>query len=388
MTMPKGKAKRRLTISDRINIQGMLELRKPLAEIAGRVGCSRSTVLREIKKNSTVIHGDTNYRCSGLDRLKVCNLCRSRPFCKLEQVIYEFSSAQHKAEERMSITRQTPKLAPSVISEISDIVAGGVDRGQSLHHIYIANPNLRSLCSEQTIRRLCYSRRLKTKPHELRRYVVYRHSYERPLIKPRIDRMANMVGRTHQDYVNYTGRHKRASVVQFDSVIGRQADHLAILTVTWMDSDFQIGFVILKDDPQSANKALAGFLSLFTPEERKALFEVCISDNGPEFSYFWRLDEKFPGIHCFYTRPYKSTDKPECERNHEFIRYVHPKSTTLDGISQDELDELFSNINSYVRKAKGDRTPYRIMERKYGAEAMSKFRVRKIALKKVSLSTK
>lgn len=179
--MPGKNKKRRLTISDRMTIQGMLELRRPLSEISIRVGCARSTVSREIEKNSAVIPGGTDFRCSKRESLPVFNACNKRLCCKLEQTVYKYDSAQHSSMERMSMARQVPKLPASSISEISDILAYGVDRGQSLHHIYVANPNLRSLCSEQTIRRLCYSRRLKAKPHELRRYVVYRHSYERPL---------------------------------------------------------------------------------------------------------------------------------------------------------------------------------------------------------------
>jgi len=383
--MPGKKSKRRLTFDDRMNIQGMLELKRSLSEIASKIKCARSTVFREIRKNSTTVPGDTSIVCRFLAALTVCNQCQKKGYCRLQKTLYSCDQAQHSSMERMSITRQTPKLSSATISEISEIVADEVDRGQSLHHIYVANPFLRTLCSEHTVRRLCYSMRLRTKPHELRRYVVYKHSYQKPIDRPKISKMTHMVGRTHQDCLNYIARHKRASVVQFDSVTGKQTDRLAILTVTWADSDFQIGFVIEKDDPESANKALAELFSLFTPEERKALFEVCVADNGAEFSYFWRLDEMFREIHCFYARPYRSTDKSECERNHEFVRYVYPKYTTLDGITQSAIDWMFSNINSYVRKAKGDRTPYQIMLRKYGSVIMSKFRIERIPLKKVSL---
>ena len=45
--------------------------------------------------------------------------------------------------------------------------------------------------------------------------------------------------------------------------------------------------------------------------------------------------------------------KNECEKSHEFIRYVIPKSTTLDNITQEDLNVLFSHINSYIRKSLG-----------------------------------
>ena len=174
--MPGKKSKRRLTFDDRMNIQGMLELKRPLSEIASKVGCARSTVFREIRKNSTTVPGDTAIACRALAALIVCNQCQKKGYCRLQKAIYSCDQAQHSSMERMSITRQTPKLDSETISEISDIVADGVERGQSLHHIYVANPFLRALCSEHTVRRLCYSMRLRTKPHELRRYEIGRAS--------------------------------------------------------------------------------------------------------------------------------------------------------------------------------------------------------------------
>jgi IS30 family transposase len=380
--------KRRLTFDDRMTVQGMLELGKSLSEIAERIGCSRSTVLREVGKNSFHQTGREEWRCPRLLKSKVCNACRKRHLCGANQTLYECQYAQHASEERMSVARQVPRLSRSEIEEVSGIVADGVSRGQSLHHIYVANPELKKICTEQTVRRLCLRRLLKTKPHELRRFVVYKHEYEKPLSAPRISKMCHIIGRNHQDFVRFMAKHKRAGVVQFDSVIGKRGDGLAILTLTWAEQGFQIGFVISKDDPNSVNRVLTKFLSSFTPEERRALFTACIADNGIEFSYFWQLDEKFPEIRCFYTRPYRSNDKAECERNHEFIRYVHPKGESFDSITQEHLDDLFSNINSYVRKSKGDRTPYRIMERKFGKSVMAKMRVKKVALKNVSLSRK
>ena len=62
-------------------------------------------------------------------------------------------------------------------------------------------------------------------------------------------------------------------------------------------------------------------------------------------------------VKTFYARPMRSDDKAEAERNHELVRYVFPKGKSLDGLTQADLDSAFSNINSYVRRSKGDKTP-------------------------------
>ena len=47
----------------------------------------------------------------------------------------------------------------------------------------------------------------------------------------------------------------------------------------------------------------------------------------------------------FFTRPYRSNEKAECERNHETIRYCLPKGKSLNNLTQDQVNEMFSNIN-------------------------------------------
>ena len=44
-------------------------------------------------------------------------------------------------------------------------------------------------------------------------------------------------------------------------------------------------------------------------------------------------------------------------RLHELVRYFLPKGHSLDSLTQDQVNEVYSNINSYVRMSKGDRTP-------------------------------
>ena len=90
-------------------------------------------------------------------------------------------------------------------------------------------------------------------------------------------------------------------------------------------------------------------------------------------------------IKTFYTRPYKSSDKPTCERLHEFVRYVLPKGHSLDHLTQDNLDDVFSHINSYSRKSLGDKCPYNLVKRAFGTGFLKDINIRKINPKDVCL---
>ena len=55
-------------------------------------------------------------------------------------------------------------------------------------------------------------------------------------------------------------------------------------------------------------------------------------------------------IHTFFTRPYKSSDKARCERNHRELRKLFPKGKPLAHFTQEQIDEAFSHLNSSTRK--------------------------------------
>ncbi|MCI2068489.1 MAG: hypothetical protein LKJ88_02820 [Bacilli bacterium] len=218
-------------------------------------------------------------------------------------------------------------------------------------------------------------------------YVVYRHSYAKPRKAYMLKDISKIIGRTYTDFLLYVAKHRRAVVVQFDSVIGMQSDEAAILTVTWKEYDFQLGLLIRKGDPSSALSAIRGLMARFTDGEARELLGCCLCDNGTEFLTFYCIEERGGEKLCrtFYAGPYRATDKAECERCHEYIRYFMPKGKSMDDLTQDGVDEMMSNIDSAVRPSKGDRTPYELMERRFGKEIMDKMPARKIGKRKVVL---
>lgn len=384
----KHKSYERLSFDERMTILAYIYKGYSISKIASLLHRSKSTISRELSRNSITKKGSTIFKCENIKTLIVCNKCSKKIYCKLEKKFYNCEEAETKSNLRKKVSRSFPKLTDSSIRIIDDIVSDGVNLGQSLHHIYISNPVLQTICSERTIRRLCYDRHLSVKAHQLRRYVTYKHSYEKPKEALKLKDFTKVIGRTYKDYLDYANKHKRLTVVQFDSVIGCKTDRKAILTLTWKEYNFQIGIVIDKSSPESVNHQLKKLMKKFTNDEIRKLFQVCLCDNGIEFSRFYDLEEdenKERRLRTFYTRPYRSTDKAECERNHEFIRYFYPKSHSLDGITQEELDDMFSNINSYVRASKENYTPYELMLKRFGKDLVNKLGIYKIAKTKVRL---
>lgn len=94
-----------------------------------------------------------------------------------------------------------------------------------------------------TIRRALYDGYFTAKCHELPRFVTYKREYKKRTII--IDNIsANRFGRTYQDYLTEVKKAGTANVFQYDSVIGKKTDRIAILTVTHAETRFQFGLLV------------------------------------------------------------------------------------------------------------------------------------------------
>lgn len=377
-----------LSIDDRLTIQAMLHNTKNITEIALRIGVAKSTISRELKRNSYVKLGNKSYFvCRDEKKYPVCNICPKRGLCSLSKHYYNFNDAERMSEERNKNSRMNSTLNKEEIKLIDKVIYDGVKLGQSLHHIYESDEEIKKICSERTIRRLIYRDMLKTKAHELRRYVRYKREYKKEVQPLSIRNIKYLDGRTYSDFKKATSR-KDKMWVEFDSVIGKKTDKRSILTIHFPFSNFQFGILIAKGNSVSLNYQLKKLFTKLGIEMTKLIFSICLCDNGSEFSTFYE-NEKLGNetiCHTYFANPYRATDKAYCERNHEFIRYAIPKGITLDNLKQDDVDELFSNINSYVRSSRGDKTPYEIMEKKYGTHFMDLINIHKIPRKKVKLT--
>jgi len=368
----------RLNIYNRMDIQAAIHDGKTISEIARMLNVHRSTISRELKR---IISKTIN--CPKLKRIATCNICEFKYQCDKKKLYYDYKVRNDEAKKNKTFPREKSQLSIYKIKEINDIVSPLIYKGQSIHHIYASDKRLQSLCSERTIRRLIYRNELTAKAHQLRRYVRFKHPLpkkEKPIY---IRDIKYLINRKYPDFLRYKETHKKENIVEYDSVIGKLTDMYAILTITLVEYSFQFGLVIYKSNPKDVIAKLHELFNKIGPKA-KDIFKINLCDNGIEFYTFYEI-EKYVG-RVFYADPYKSSDKPHCERNHEFIRYVYPKGKSLNTINQNDLNEVFSNINSYVRESLGDETPYDLVKEAYGEDFLNAIKIRRIENKKVRLT--
>ena len=93
------------------------------------------------------------------------------------------------------------------------------------------------------------------------------------------------------------------------------------------------------------------------------LFPVVLTDRGSEFSNPWALECDEYGetlskiFYCNANAPYQ---KGRLEKNHEFLRYIMPKGTSFDAMTQEDITLCANHINSTARGSLNGRTPFEL----------------------------
>ena len=119
------------------------------------------------------------------------------------------------------------------------------------------------------------------------------------------------------------------------------------------------------------------------------LFQLCLPDNGSEFSNPKAIEFNDKGerrTRIFYCDPSAPYQKGSAERNHEFIRMFIPKGEDLGLYTQEDISFMMDHINSYSRKSIGDKCPYEMFAFLYGQEVLDLLECHRILPQKVTLN--
>lgn len=363
---------RHLTPYDRCNIQSSLEEGKSIREIAGKVGVSPSTISREIRRNRLTkdpqVIGCT---CKKLikGKLITCNACQSKSCCYKEKHYYNMSYAQDLASARKHAHNAGPCVSPDVFAAIdAKLFELVVEKGQSVEAAWHACPDILGKVSAATIRRWIDDGHMQTKRANLRRARKYNNTKKYDYSKEKKSKGWNRKPmRTMQDYRLFMEEHPESRVLQVDSVEGLSTDKKAILTVLEKASHLQTGYLYSRAGASdTVYILLLQYCRKILDFMPKTSPLVIVTDNGTEFARISELEDSDGRIRVFFARPYCSTDKADCERNHEIYRYVYPKGNTLDSLSQKEVGSIFDNINSYARESLEWKSPCVAAAEAYG----------------------
>ena len=120
---------------------------------------------------------------------------------------------------------------------------------------------------------------------------------------------------------------------------------------------------LLRDanDSQSVLEIFERLYLELHPDIFLSIMLLILTDNGSEFSNPKAIEYDRQGnlrIRIFYCDASAPGQKGSAEKNHEFIRYVLPKRTSFDDLTQEDISRLMDHVNSYSRESLGNKCPY------------------------------
>ena len=119
------------------------------------------------------------------------------------------------------------------------------------------------------------------------------------------------------------------------------------------------------------------------------MFPVLLGDRGTEFTnpLAIELNASTGEYLCnvFYCDPQQTNQKSRCEKNHEYIRYIIPKGTSLDDYTEEDITLVMNNVNSMPRGNLNAKCPVQVFTELYGQEITSKLGLKYIPLQELIL---
>lgn len=421
-----GKIKMVLDYNTRLKILEKISLDKSFAQTRKELGLNKTTVYYELTKHSFVEPGldvkisngpNCLYRTKCLEKnghtcgqpckkyrpwicpkLRewpfVCNFCEkykdeNKKSCHYSKRIYKpedaYNLAKIKARTSHIGFRVKPKVIDFIKREVSPLIK------ENRHSVEVAMFVAKaSGVSTRQVRNWIDNNKINVGRIDLRNAVTRRTpkvrtfepiKYKDPLMK---------LGHTYEEYLDFMQKHGKYFHLEVDTVIGKITDGKSILTIHIPEIEFQLYILLPHHTSYEVNQAFIDIQKKLGLEDYKKLFKVILCDNGTEFDKFLDIRfEKETGEELskiFYTRPYRSGDKGSCERNHEFFRLFYKKGLSFENITQIELNEISSQINSYPRASLNFKSPAQLFVEKFGLIILRKLGLVLIEAKKVKLS--
>lgn len=397
-----------LTLEDRKKVQEGLEKGMSRTEIAKNINKDISTVAKEIKnrrklkprnpfnnpitctkfKECKICHGKCSeyeeIKCTRRDRkIGVCNLCPDISKCRLDKYFYYAKQAHESYLYTLKDSREGVNLNTKEMLEIVDIIKPLLKQGQSVYQILKNHPEIK-MCSK-TLYMYIESGVFQDygiNNFSLRRQVSMR---KRKNLKKRKEPV-NYEGRKYKDYLEFVKENPTIPTTQMDTVYNHQ-DGPYIQTFIFQNTGLMIGFLHTEKTSESMASTLDNLQETLKDDYQK-LFSLLLTDRGSEFEKYELFEVNTEGeirSNIFYCDPQTPGQKPHVENNHNYVRDIIPNGKTLKNLTQEDLNLMFSHINSTPRKVLNGKTPYEAFEFLYGNRILEKLNIQKIEKDMVTL---
>lgn len=367
---------------DRDSIEELLKKGDSFTDIAKEIKKDRTTISKEIRRNRIIRSSFyTLYNEKGIqkavdscDRLKkppyVCNNCPFKNSCTKHHLYYNAKAAQVHADEVKSESRKGIDATEEEINIINkNIVPLIKDKKQSVNQVFTNHPDILPF-TKTTFYSYVNNGIINLTNLDLPRKVKYKKRKKKNTTEYKRE-LSLLINRTYEDYIIRLDeeKNKKLNIWQLDTVIGLQTDKKCLLTFLMVETNFMIIRLLDKKDVYNVDEEFTKIKNALGSELYKNTIDIILTDNGIEFYDPIHLEhdldsgEKLCSV--YYCHPNSPDEKPEIEKNHEYIRYVLPKKTSFEHLTKEDIKLLEDNINNIPRDILGGKTPYELTKEKF-----------------------
>ena len=432
--MPEDKRKKgkHLTPEDRYEIQKGLRERRTFTEIALIIGCSPDTISKEIRNHryhkphdarrivpNRCKYRDTcrkrnicgkklKYRCKipcrqctscnkrCLDFVDypcqvenkapyVCNGCNKSISCLFDKYLYNARYAQKEYEEKLHKSREGINLTKAELIALDDLVTPLIKKGQPIAHIMSAHAD-EIPCSERTLYNYIGNGYLTARNLDMRRTVRYKKrtsQHTEVKVSP-----ARKLGHQYQDFLKEMEENPVQRVVEMDTVEGTKGGKV-LQTFFWRKEKLMLAFLLENKEMRHTVNTIDMLEKKLGKEMFSEVFPLILTDNGSEFADPELFEYSRDGsrrTRLYYCEPRKSEQKGGIERNHEYIRYLLPKGTSFDELTQEKVWLMINHINSTARPGFKGKSPIELAMQNFKNNAVEKLGLKVIPQDEVNLT--
>lgn len=314
-----------LSHEDRIIIYEYLYQGYSIQEIAIVTGYHKTTIYRELHRNS----GETGYK-------------------------------PNKAEHSYQLRKQYRLTKLDRNSELKSFVIEKLESGWSPELIdgYLRRQAGRCVISYETIYRFIYSAAgLKLKLYQ---YLMQKRRFRYPRIKRRRktilkDRKKSIHNRHPSINARTRYGHWEGDLILFH--------HTQANLITLRERKSRL-IIAIKNASRHATTTTDSLVRYLNKRSLKTIKTLTL-DNGVEFSYHEKMSEKLKAI-IYFCDPYKSWQKGAIENANKLLRTKLPRKINIDSMEQNQIDNIVKQFNDRPMKCLNFQTPNEVFKQTFG----------------------
>jgi transposase, IS30 family len=377
-----------LTLDERKIIQTGLENRCNKVDIARTLKKDPTTIAKEIRKHRYIsprntfnypilcIHikkcGKCKNKCSDYEAPKckkrdrspgACNKCPDTAKCHLDKYFYSAIKADKEYRDNLVETREGINLTTLERKELASILKPLLDRGQSIYQIKAAHPEIKQC--ESTLYNYIESDVFKEDNIDL---FSLKEKVQRKAFKNKYKKRkdpANYDGHKYNNYLEFKKSNPNVPTVQMDTVMNSLSGPY-IQTFIFEKTSFMIGILHTDKTSESMSNTIDKLEEKLGYTLFRKMFPLILTDRGSEFkkTQLFEFNTKTgeSRLNIFYCDAMQSSQKPHVENNHNYVRDIILNEIDISNITQEDLNLVFSHINSTPREIYNGKTPYEMLK--------------------------